>query len=255
MSYIVQYGSQPQDPHSHGYIFVVSHMRSFSSLLCHILGSHPEIDGYVETHQSYFGRVDLNRLTRKVSETTGSPVSGRYVLDKMLDDDKSLAPNILARQNVKVLLLVRRADETVNSILNLARARGVMGRFSDAQSVVDYYTTRLEQLAGYGAQLGRSALFLEAERLIDETEQVLDGLAHWLDLGAPLSATYRTFKLSGVAGYGDPSPAIMTGRIVMDAEDRHRSYVPIDIPEQAARRAREAYAACRDNLLTRNYRP
>jgi hypothetical protein len=52
MDYTIQYGSQVQDRDSHRYIFVGSHMRSFSSLLCHVLGSHREIDGYAETHDA-----------------------------------------------------------------------------------------------------------------------------------------------------------------------------------------------------------
>src|SRR5213075_544290 len=40
-----EYGA-PVARHTGRFIFVVSHMRSFSSLLCHILGSHPEISGY-----------------------------------------------------------------------------------------------------------------------------------------------------------------------------------------------------------------
>jgi hypothetical protein len=42
-------------------LFVLGHMRSYSSLLCHILGSHPQIDGYCETHIKYRTRFDLLR--------------------------------------------------------------------------------------------------------------------------------------------------------------------------------------------------
>jgi hypothetical protein len=36
---------------SRAYVLVLSHMRSFSSMLCHVLGSHEEIAGYAEMHQ------------------------------------------------------------------------------------------------------------------------------------------------------------------------------------------------------------
>src|SRR5262245_13075611 len=39
-------------------LFVLSHMRSYSSLLSHVLGSHPEIDGYCETHLRYRSGLD-----------------------------------------------------------------------------------------------------------------------------------------------------------------------------------------------------
>ena len=52
-----------------GYLFVVGHMRSYSSLLAHILGSHPRIVGYAEMHQKYRNVLDLLELTRKVERT------------------------------------------------------------------------------------------------------------------------------------------------------------------------------------------
>src|SRR5690606_30087767 len=66
------------------YILVLSHMRSYSSLLCHILNSNPEVAGYVETHSSYASRADLWRLKRRVFLGTDAEVGGRYVLDKIL---------------------------------------------------------------------------------------------------------------------------------------------------------------------------
>ena len=255
MDYRIHYNSQVQGRDSLRYIFVISHMRSFSSLLCHILGSHGEIDGYAETHQSYYDRTDLHRLTREVQETTGAPVAGKYVLDKMLNDQQHIAPGVLARSNVRVLFLVRNAEETIRSILNMAHAAGSKGRFSDPVRVVDYYATRLQQLESYSAQLGRNALFLESERLLSDTEAVLYGLSRWLDLDEPLSTSYKTFKFSGVGGYGDPSPNIMTGTVIKDADHRHRTYVPILIPEEILRRGREVYATCHETLLKRHDRP
>ena len=34
-------------------IFLLSHMRAFTSLTGHILGSHPKINGFYEMHFSY----------------------------------------------------------------------------------------------------------------------------------------------------------------------------------------------------------
>ena len=45
MQITIQYGATSQHRHSGEFLFVISHMRSYSSLLCHILGSHPEISG------------------------------------------------------------------------------------------------------------------------------------------------------------------------------------------------------------------
>src|SRR5688572_25028043 len=70
--------------HAAGYLFVIGHMRSYSSLLAHILGSHPRIVGYAEMHQKYRTVLDLLELSRKVERTCDKGCAGRYVLDKIL---------------------------------------------------------------------------------------------------------------------------------------------------------------------------
>jgi hypothetical protein len=235
--------------HAQGWIFVVSHMRSFSTLLCHILGSHEEIAGYVETHQSYLGRIDLHRLTRTIRETTDDPLVRRYALDKILHNYVHIAPSVLSRSDVKILFLLRNAEDTLKSILNLFHGQPSTAPISDPESALDYYVTRLKQIEQYSAQLGRNARFLESEQLLDETDAVLEGLAQWLGLSEPLSPNYRTFKFTGEDYFGDPSPAIKTGKIVASAETRHEAYLPIAIPETVLQRGREAHAACRETLL------
>ena len=243
-----EYGAQVQGRHTGRFLFVVSHMRSFSSLLCHILGSHPEISGYAEAHLSYFGRLDLQRLARKVQQVTGNPELRRYVLDKILHNHREIAPAILDRSEVKVLFLLRNAEDTFRSLLNLSHIRGNKSKFSDPTRVLDYYARRLRQLEGYSAQLVGKAFFLESERLLADTDQVLVELARWLGLRDALKTDYRTFPFTGAPGYGDPSPNIMSGKVVRSDEDRHRHYVSIPIPDDLLRQGIEAHAACRSGL-------
>jgi hypothetical protein len=242
------YSPQAQGKHTGRFLFVVSHMRSFSSLLCHILGSHPEISGYSEAHLSYFGRLDLQRLARKVQHVTGNPVLGRYVLDKILHNQREIAPGVLDRPEMKVLFLLRNAEDTLRSILNLDHQRGGKSKFGDPARALDYYVKRLQQLEDYCAYLGGNALFLESERLISDTDRVLVELSCWLELGGPLKADYRTFRFTGAAGYGDPSPTILAGTVVRDESDRHKDYIPFDIPDNLLRLGSEAHQTCRDGI-------
>jgi hypothetical protein len=254
LKYNVSYGSQAPRPRENSYLFIVGHMRSFSSLLSHILGSHPEISGYVETHQSYYGRTDLNALRRRVRETTGARDDCRYVLDKILHNQFYIAPSILTRPDVKTLFLVRRPEETINSILNMMHS--LQGKaLRTAEQAMQYYVARLRQLQSYSLQLEAAALFVEAERLIDDTDAVLDGLSRWLELEQPLTAEYKTFQWTGVKGYSDPSPNIKVGTVVSDPEERHRDYVPMDVPQEILQQANEDYATCRELLLRRHNVP
>jgi hypothetical protein len=245
-----EYGGQVAR-HAGRFLFVVSHMRSFSSLLCHILGSHPEISGYAEAQLSYFSRLDLQRLARKVQHITGNPALGRYVLDKILHNHREIAPGILDRPEIKVLFLLRNPEDTFRSILNMSHSRGHKGKFSDPVRVVDYYVTRQRQLEGYCAHLGGNALFLESERLLGDTERVLVELSRWLELGESLKADYRTFRFSGAPGYGDPSPTILAGTVVRDDEARHQHYVSIPIADDLLQQGLAAHASCREGLARR----
>jgi hypothetical protein len=249
VNYDIHYRSGPSDRGGRRYLFVVSHMRSFSSVLCHILGSHPEIDGYAETHQSYYGRSDLHRLTALVSDMIGAPLSGRYVLDKVLARRHHLAPEILGRSDVRILFLLRGAEATLRSMLTLAREQGHAGPFNHPAAVVEQYTARLAQIEGYAARFGGGALFVESHRLMEEADAVLGSVARWLDLRAPLSTRYRTFRLTGLPGFGDPSPAIMAGRLLNDASERHPTCAPIELPADLLVAAEDAHARCRDALL------
>jgi len=248
MHYDFQYGTAAPHRHEGTFLFVVSHMRSYSSLLCHILGSHREISGYSEAQQSYFGRNDLDRLARTVREQTGEPALKRYVLDKVLHNNREIAPDVLRRSNVRCIFLLRNASDTIASILNLAHTMRSKGDYSDPSRVIAYYGQRLGQMEAYVPQVAGRALFVESERLLDDTVTLLPRLAQWLGLAEPLSPEYRTFRHTGRPGHGDPSPHIKAGKIVADDGYRHRDYVPIAIADDVLERGNAAYARCRAAL-------
>jgi len=252
MRYTINYGPQPGSRFSGSFVFVVSHMRSYSSLLCHILGSHPDISGYAEAHLSYFGGTELRQLGWKVRAMTDRPELGRYVLDKILHNHLEIAPTVLSRPDVKVIFLVRSAENTITSILDMYRELGHKGQFSEPERVLDYYVTRLGRIQAYSEQLARGALLIAAERLIADAAATLAGISQWLNLESPLSSTYRTFKFTGQPGFGDPSPNIKAGKVVTDAAERHRGRVPIAVPADLFARGNAAYAAHWEKLAMRS---
>jgi hypothetical protein len=248
MQYDFHYGTVAAQRYVGGFLLVVSHMRSYSSLLCHILGSHREISGYSEAQQSYSGRNDLDRLARRVREYTGEPTLGRYVLDKLLHNRREIAIDILRRPDVRCIFLLRNARDTIASILNMAHALKHSGDFANPALVVAYYAQRLMQMEHYAPHVGGRAFFVESERLLDDTIGVLARLTQWLGLGEPLSPEYRTFRYTGMPGHGDPSPHIKAGTVVADDAERHRDYVPTAIEGDLLEQADSAHARCRAAL-------
>ena len=226
---------------SRGYIFLLSHMRSYSSLLAHILGSHPEIDGYSELHQHYHDRSNLRNMTALIERTTGEPRRGRYALDKLLHDAAEIDPAVLARRDVHVLFFVRRPEPTIESIVRLARSQDIELEVKDPFHAANYYVHRMRGLEALSAQVGERGRFVEAERVVDETDAVLAGLTAWLGLATPLRPDYRRFMLTGVIGKGDASPNIFAGRVLGNGDRLDAPGEPIEVPAASAKAAREAY--------------
>jgi len=226
-------------------LFVLGHMRSYSSLLCHLLGSHPEIDGYFETHIEYRSWFDLLRLRRRVVKLTGERLSGRYVLDKILHD-YPLAGSIVRSRSTRAIILIRGPVPTVRSIMNMGLRYSDIPWYRDSDAVARYYETRLASLVRLADRLRTRAIWLEAEELLSGAEPVLTRLGAFLALRAPLPNSYRQFAHTGEAGYGDPSEEISKGRIgAARASDAH-----ILLPEQLVARLegahRSAVAALRE---------
>ena len=224
----------------HSYVLVLGHMRSYSSLLCHILGSHPEIAGYAEMHLAYRHGMDLLRLRSRVSRSLGAALGGRFVLDKVLHDDYLIAPPIIGRKDVYSIVLVRKPTETIRSIIDLGARIPSVPWYSDAELVVDYYTNRLRTLVGL-AEAASRLLFVKAEDVVEEPSVALPAIERFLELRHPLSTEYATFPYTGIPGWGDDSPAISTGRILARPDT---TAAEIEDPKQTLAPATRAYQEC-----------
>jgi hypothetical protein len=212
-------------------------MRSYSSVLCHILGTHPEISGYAEMHQGYDRGIDLLRLRARVFRSLDEELEGQFVLDKILHNEYRVSLDVLNQPNVFPIFLVRQPSQAISSILEMGREIDVPW-YSDCEAVTRYYEQRLAVLGKMGGDI--PGLAIKAESVIDRTEAVLRAIAAFLGLAEGPTEFYRIFKHTGEVGWGDSSSAIRTGRIVREV----RTDVPADIEAQALARATGAYAEC-----------
>lgn len=222
------------------YLFVLSHMRSNTSLLSHLLGSHPEIRGHSEMHLRYRHGFDLLKLRCKVFLDNDDRLDGRYVLDKILHDNLVIRPAILDRADLRLVFIVREPAQTLRSILHMGSLEESPNWKQDPRRVAAYYCQRLAGMEACYHVLGpgarqRRAFFLCAEDLIAQPEAMLARLSAWLGLAEPLTPEYRVFQSTGQPGLGDPLGNIKAGRIVPQA-DRYR-HIDLDptLLAQAAR--------------------
>jgi hypothetical protein len=222
-------------------LHVLSHMRSYSSVLSHVLGSHPEIDGYCETHIRYRFALDVHRLRWKVRALTGEPLSGRFVLDKVLHN-YAITPRIVSSPQTRAVFLLRRPVQTLQSILYMGRHLDRNDRTADLKHAVSYYIRRLERLTQLAPILGHRAAFIASEDLVGNTAGSLHFLEDFLGLESPLTQEYRRFRKTGAPGYGDPSRNIQTGEL--RARETRRPCYPI--PVETIEGVADAYGKCHD---------
>lgn len=229
------------------YLFILSHMRSRSSLLSHILGSHADISGHGEMHQSYRGPLNFMKLNARVSLSIDGPLAGRYVLDKILHDIHPVSDAVLAQGNLKLVFLIRKPEDMIPSLWNLGRKYGRADWYRDPEKAGRYYADRVNSLRAMAERTAAPCFFIESDELIERTRPLLDRLSGWLELDPALEERYSTFGTTGQSGRGDPSSAIREGKIV--ATQRSDDGPPIPEPVRAETGA--AYERCRDFLRER----
>ena len=195
------------------YLFVLSHMRSRSSVLSHILGSNEGVCGYSELQISYRKPTDFFRMKAKLYSDLKADLADKYLLDKLLHNELSISKEVLNAKNTKIIMLLREPESTFKSTIHMGRTAG-MEWHKDPEKVLEYYCSRLEQLEEY-AQLARgNYFFLESDDLVNNTNCVLSRMTEWLGLASPLESRYSKFNNTAKPGHGDPSSNIGRGILV-----------------------------------------
>jgi len=231
------------DPYAR--IFLLSHMRAFTSLAGHVLGSHPQINGYYEMHISYEDASALNRQLEVFRQGDVLKANSRYLFDKLLHNDYLLKPERLGHAELKILVSLAEPERTVRSIVHLFRQKPDPDLYASPVEAANYYVSRVRALADFCRAADRVYTYFDAELLQSAPEKLLPRLSDWLELDSPLSERYQTFSQTGKAGRGDSSERIHRGRI-----DRSRmDYSHIAIPEDALSAAQAAYRECRGRMI------
>ncbi|REE81994.1 sulfotransferase family protein [Lutibacter oceani] len=225
------------------YLFVVSHMRSRSSVLSHILGNNPEVCGYKELHLSYKGRMSLINMQIELVKDLKCSLKNKYLLDKILNNF-TISDEVLFKKQPKILFLLREPEETIKSIMNMGYKTGV-DWYKDPLKVTEYYCKRLHNMEQLSYRLDDEYLFVESKYLVENSDATLKKISNWLNLEVPLKKTYATFKDTGVIGFGDPLENIKSGILKPT-----KSYPNISVPEHLLSKANESYIKCKATLMS-----
>ncbi len=231
------------------YLFVFAHMRSGSSLLVHLLNSHPMILGYGETKITYKDANSLSHLISKVAHFFGkNRVVETYILDKVVQDKLFDAMSLLKRKDVYCLFLMRNAEKALPSITNMfvnVYPKIFPGYAGGEVEALDYYSKRLEklvELAQFVDSKERS-LFVSYEQLIDQTEDVFVGIHEWLNIENTFNETYEVHKATGIPVVGDFSDTILSGKIQREIKTANQTVSPAVLEQGTT-----AYNQCCEKL-------
>lgn len=224
------------------YLFVISHMRSRSSVLSHILGSNPEICGYKELHRSYKGSRSLINMQIELVTDLKCNVRNKYLLDKLLNNF-TITDWVLENAQPRILFLLREPEATLKSIINMGVKTGVQW-YQDPEKITEYYCKRLKNIEHLAARLDGNYLFLDSDSLIINPEETLSRISNWLNLKVPLKREYSTFSDTGIIGYGDPLDNIKSGELKATM-----GYPKIQIPRELLDKAEMSYHKCHTKLL------
>lgn len=221
-------------------LFLLSHMRSRSSVLSHIFGSNPEIVGYGELHRSYLTESDLYKLRFHLKDKN-TKVCNKFLYDKLLHPERVIADELLLNDKLKFIFMIRSPEDTLKSILNMGSKMG-NANYQSEDWVASYYIHRLEELQNYALKLNGRFLFLESDSLVEDSDKSLQDISDWLGLSTPLTKEYKTFDKTGKPGHGDPLENIKQG--VLRKTKPHE----IAVNKDHLQAADAAYQLCRQQL-------
>ncbi len=223
-------------------IFILSHMRSRSSVLSHIFGSNDKICGYSELHNSYMDHTNIIKMKNDLYNDLKCNLRGKYLLDKILHNELKISKEIFETVAPKVVFLLREPENTLKSIINMGYITGI-DWYKDPQKASEYYCSRLSKLAEYAETLDGNYYYLESDELVNNTDHILGELTKWLNLDTPLVPDYKKFNNTGKPGYGDPSGNILTGELI-----KTKGYPSLEIPPEILQIAKSSYMECKENI-------
>ncbi|MEO0394607.1 MAG: sulfotransferase family protein [Cyanobacteria bacterium P01_A01_bin.137] len=231
------------------FLLLLSHMRSGSSLLTHLLTTNPEVLGYGETHTNYTDANDFKALLKKVywqaqdfrtlGDMQNLRMNHQYVMDKVLHNKKFLDHDFLRSEQVYAIFLLREPARSLASIADLKP-------HWNQQDTIEYYSQRLAMLVEYARLINnrQRMLVVSYEQLLENTPQVLMTLQNFLHTQTPFTEEYRVLKTTGMKGVGDSKGNIKAGKIVRSQRQLTQAF-PAELVEQA----KQAHGDCRAALM------
>jgi hypothetical protein len=230
-------------PHRH--ILLLSHMRAYTSLLGHILGSHPSICGYYEMHIGYYSWKSLVRQKLIYFRDEPSKPGFEAMFDKVLHNDHGVLTDVLDMPRVSTIFALRHPGKVIPSILRLYSSADPTHEFNSEAFATNYYIERLKELERLASTMKKDFFYLDAEAVRQTPREALDKLGHWLELATPLSEKYELQNKTATDKAGDNSERMGKGEIVKESSEANA----FTVSQELIDRASPVYERVRNSLI------
>lgn len=196
------------------HLFLLSHMRANTSLVGHLLGSHPQINGYYEMHIGYYSEKSLLRQKVLYAQQHSLKKQSNYVFDKVLHNEHHVSKSTLEHPNTHFMLSTRAPEYTIPSIVSLYEKTHPGHELTQPQKAAAYYCDRLNHLEEVASLISGDYLYFDADAIKVNPLSTLNTFSKFLELPTPLSPTYEKMHNTGKAKAGDSSSSLMKGKII-----------------------------------------
>ncbi|NQX89949.1 MAG: hypothetical protein HRT77_14930 [Halioglobus sp.] len=170
------------------------------------------------------------------------------MFDKILHDDHLMSIDVLDRHNTLPIFSLRNPRATIPSIMTLYNSVDSTHAFNSSSVATDYYIQRLATLENLAESIQRPFFYLDAESLIQNTEECLSCLSTWMQLKIDLVPTYSIQKKTSQQRYGDISKHLGTRRVIESPTGKTRTLIDPD----TRNRALGAYQQARRTLIQKS---
>jgi hypothetical protein len=233
------------------HIFLLSHMRAYTSLFGHIMGSNPAICGYYEMHIGYYSWKSPIRQKLLYFRQEMPKPGFSYMFDKILHNEHSVSLDVLNGPRSKTIFCLRQPQDVIPSILKLYRNIDPSHEFNSEEFATHYYIQRLAMLETIAESLEQDFFYFDADAIKRRSDECLGSLSEWLQLATPLSDTYTLQQNTSRERYGDSSGTLRAGHIRKEKSQ----YGEWPLQAELMQKACSAYSSARSTLLnlsTRN---
>jgi hypothetical protein len=222
------------------HIFLLSHMRAYTSLFGHIMGSNPAICGYYEMHIGYYSWKSPIRQKLLYFQQESTKPGFSYMFDKILHNEHSVSLNVLNSSRARSIFCLRQPKDVIPSILKLYARIDPAHEFNSEAFATHYYIKRLAVLEAIAESLEQEFFYFDSDSLKLQSDECLGNLGDWLQLRTPLSTTYALQQHTSRERYGDSSEALRAGHIRREASHYQDWSPQADLLQSANNAYREA---------------